>query len=188
MARRRAARRLPEALDEGQLAALALAAAASGPRDLAAVTLMAYAGLRVSEVARLRWDDIEGEVVRVRMGKGRKDRLVPAHPRLLAALGALRKSTVLRSPYVFPSPQDPRRPLTTRALQYLVERLGRQAGLPRRLSHPHTLRHTAATRLLRACHDLRIVQMFLGHASIQTTTIYTHLVLDDLRQAVLRLD
>lgn len=188
MPRRRAPRRLPEVLDDAQLQALVHQAEASGPRDLSAVLLMAYAGLRVSEVARLRWDDIEGDVVRVRMGKGRKDRLVPAHPRVLEALQALRKSGILRSPWVFPSPRDPRRPITTRALQYLIERLGREAGLPRRLLHPHALRHTFATRVLRRSGNLEAVRRLLGHSSVATTQVYTHLILDDLARAVTALD
>ncbi|GBD12529.1 Tyrosine recombinase XerC [bacterium HR24] len=187
MARRRAPRRLPEAPDDAQVQAIIARAEASGPRDLAAVLLMAYAGLRVSEVAKLRWDDVEGGVIRVRMGKGRKDRLVPAHPRVAEALLALRKMSLLRSAYVFPSPQDPRRPITTRALQYLVERLGREAGVPRRLLHPHALRHWFATTALRRSGNLEAVRRLLGHSSIQTTTVYTHLVLDDLTGIVSRL-
>ncbi len=184
---RRSPKRLPEALDDPQLKALMASAQAAGPRALAAMLLMAYAGLRVSEVAKLRWDDVEGDVIRVRMGKGRKDRLVPAHPRVVEALSTLRKMSLLRSAYVFPSPKDPKRPVTTRALQYLIERLGRRAGLPRRLLHPHVLRHTFATRALRESGNLEAVRRLLGHASISTTQVYTHLVLDDLAQVVRRL-
>lgn len=183
----RARKRLPTVLTEAELSALMDAAQAAGEREHAAIALMAYAGLRVSEVAHLRWRDIEGDVVWVRQGKGGKDRAVPAHPRVREALLALRKSVILRSSYVFPSPSDPARPITTRALQYMVERLGRQAGIPRHKTRCHTLRHTMATRLLRVTHDLRLVQMALGHASIATTQVYAHLTLDELQAGIAQL-
>jgi len=185
MARRRL--RLPDCLSEDELARLLAAAEADGPRSLALVLLMAYGGLRVSEACRLRWDDIEGANAYVRMGKGRKDRVVPLHPRVLEALSALRKSHLLRSPYLFPSPKDPKRPITTRTAQYLVEDLCRRAGIPRRKAHPHALRHTAATRLLRATGNLELVRRFLGHASVSTTQVYTHLVTDDVARGIMQL-
>jgi integrase/recombinase XerD len=182
----RASKRLPDVLTEAELRAL-LAVAEMDDRAYAVVSLMAYAGLRVSEVAKLRWQDIEAGAIWVRLGKGRKDRVVPAHPRVSEALERLRKRDILRSHYVFPSPRDPSKPITTRALQYCIERLCRQAGIPRRKAHPHTLRHTMATRLLRATHDIRLVQKALGHASIATTQIYTHLALDDVAEGIARL-
>jgi integrase/recombinase XerD len=182
----RSSKRLPDILTETELENL-LSVAEQDARAYAIVTLMAYAGLRVSEVAKLRWQDIEAGTIWVRMGKGRKDRVVPAHRRVLEALERLRKTSLLRSPYVFPSPRNPRRPITTRALQYLIERLCQEAGIPRRKAHPHTLRHTMATRLLRATHDIRLVQKALGHASIATTQIYTHLALDDVAEGIARL-
>lgn len=192
-------RRLPKFLDAGELRMLLEAAEASGPRDLALVVLMAYAGLRVSEACRLRFGDVGERQILVRQGKGGKDRLLPVHPRVRRALEALRLFYISRSevphltsphiasPYVFPG-ATPGLPLTTRAAEYSIEALCAAAGIPREKAHPHTLRHTFATNLLRKTGNLILVQRSLGHSSVSTTQVYTHLVFDDLEEAVGQLD
>jgi len=200
-----AKQRLPEVLEEDELERFLAAAAASGPRDGALTMVMAYGGLRVAEACRLRWEDVPERAqsraaLHVRQGKGGKDRMVPVHPRLAASLEAwrsfdvaqdgaagtaspLRKTGLLRSPdeggWVFPGRRRGKQ-LTTRQAEYIVEQLGRAAGLARSKAHPHALRHTVATRLLRATGNLELVKTFLGHASVATTQIYTHLVVDDV--------
>lgn len=193
-----ASRALPKFLDAGELRALLAAAEASGPRDLALVVLMAYAGLRVSEACSLRWGDINPSfpedaslapgygTLLVRQGKGGKQRLLPVHGRIRRALEALRaqdslpKRVILGNDRVFN--------LSPRGARFLMERLCQKAAIHREKAHPHTLRHTFATNLLRETGNLILVQRSLGHASVSTTQIYTHLVFDDLAEAVARLD
>ena len=179
----RARHALPTYLQPHELEALLAAARGSSPRDHALLTVMAYAGLRVAEACALTWGDIEERTLRVRHGKGDKERIVPLHPRVLEALAECREIPQKRNIYVFPG-QRPGRPLTTRAVQHLMVRLGTAAGLDRSKLHPHTLRHTAATMLLRRTGNLILVQRFLGHASVSTTQIYTHVALDELAAAV----
>jgi integrase/recombinase XerC len=199
-------RGLPKFLDAGELRALLEAAEASGPRDLALVTVMAYAGLRVSEACALRWGDINPSfpedaslahgygTLLVRQGKGGKQRLLPVHARVRRALDALlRNFGILRSERARPDPADYVFPghygrLTSRAAEYVIEGLCAAAGIAREKAHPHTLRHTFATNLLRETGNLILVQRSLGHASVSTTQIYTHLVFDDLADAIGRLD
>jgi len=184
----RKSRRLPKFLGAADLTALLDAARTSSPRDYALVCVLAYAGLRVAEACALTWADISEDRLLVRHGKGDKERYVPLAPRLRAALADLdrREIPVLRHSPVFLSRL--RRPLSVRAAQHIIERLCLAAGIDRELAHPHSLRHTAATMLLRRTGNIRLVQRFLGHASIGTTEIYTHVVFDDLAEAVERLE
>src|SRR3990170_39348 len=166
-------RRLPPFLEEDELWAFLGAAQRSGARDYALMLLMSHAGLRVSEAVSVRWRDLTRDHLRVEKGKGGKERLVPMHPRLWEALDALRFTGLLGSGYVFGGRH--RGHVTRRAVQYLVERLGVEAGLDREKSHPHALRHTFAVRLLERGVDLRSIQMLLGHASLNTTSMYLQL-------------
>ncbi len=136
--------------------------------------LIAYAaGLRVSELVALRVRDVDSErmMIHVRQGKGRKDRLVTLSPVLLEEL-----RTYMRwarpVDWLFPG-QDPARHLHARTVQKACQRASEAAGLGLRVT-AHTLRHSYATHLLEEGTDLRVVQTLLGHASIQTTAIYTH--------------
>jgi site-specific recombinase XerD len=136
--------------------------------------LVAYAaGLRVSEIVGLRVADIDSDrmTIRVRQGKGKKDRLVMLSPVLLEAL---RNYCRWARPthWLFPG-QKPGRPLTCRMLQRVCRRAAQAAGLAtedRRVT-VHTLRHSFATHLLEAGTDLRVIQTLLGHRSVRTTAI-----------------
>jgi len=185
---RGAGRQLPKFLEPSELVALLAAAHDSHPRDYALVVIMAYAGLRVAEVCALTCGDVTERTVFVRHGKGDKQRYVPTHPKILQSLEAVREPVEVRTDYIFTSVRRPGRPMTTRWAQRTVERLCAAAGIPREKAHPHSLRHTAATNLLRKTGNLLFVQRFLGHASVATTQIYAHVVLDDLAEAVNRLE
>ena len=128
-------------------------------------------GLRLAETLALQLRDIDSArmLLRVRQGKGAKDRYVPLPQTLLEQL---RHRWYRPSLWLFPS-TDPRRPLTASALQRVCRRAARKAGLGKRVS-PHTLRHTFATHLLEAGVDLRTIQAWLGHRSLRTTSIYLH--------------
>lgn len=140
-----------------------------------AILMTAYAaGLRLSEVTHLRVSDIDSQrmVIRVRQGKGQKDRYVMLSPTLLEVLRlywrAARPST-----WLFPSHKDQQRPISND----VVQRACRQAGLDAGLSKPVTvrmLRHCFATHLVETGTDIRIIQSLLGHSNISTTQIYTH--------------
>ncbi|MEE4638728.1 MAG: tyrosine recombinase XerC [Wenzhouxiangella sp.] len=175
----RVPRRLPETLDVDQVMALLDIPDDSelGIRDRAMLELFYGAGLRLSELASLNWNQLDfGEgMVRV-MGKGRKERLVPIGRHALTALGRWR--TIHRSladggvPRVFTSLTG--KPLTTRAIQKRVAYWSQRQGLDQRV-HPHQLRHSFASHILESSGDLRAVQELLGHANLTTTQIYTHL-------------
>lgn len=140
-----------------------------------AILMTAYAaGLRLSEVVALRAEDIDSRrmVLRVRQGKGHKDREVMLSPRLLDVL-RLYWRVVRPAGYLFPG-RDPDRPLSHSAVQRACRAALRRSGLTKRIS-PHSLRHSFATHLLEAGTDVRTIQILLGHSHLSTTARYTHI-------------
>jgi site-specific recombinase XerD len=139
----------------------------------ALLMLIYSAGLRVGEAVRLRIEDLDLErrLVHVRAGKGRKDRYTLLSDVATRAVLEYRR-THPAGTYLFPG-QRLDRPLAVRSAQHIVARAREAAGIAKRLT-PHTLRHSFATHLLEAGTDLRYIQELLGHASSQTTEIYTH--------------
>jgi site-specific recombinase XerD len=138
-----------------------------------ALFVVAYAtGLRVLELAHLEVRDIDSDrrVIRVRAGKGKKDRFVPLSPRLLEELRAYWRIARPR-PFLFPGDQA-HRPITTGSIRGACRRTTRLAGLKKRVT-PHTFRHSFATHLLEAGVDLRTIQLLLGHGALKTTARYT---------------
>jgi integrase/recombinase XerD len=173
-------RRLPATLSERDMDRL-LAAADAGPtplRDRALLEVLYGAGIRVSEAIGLTLDRVHQEerALRVR-GKGDKERLVPLGRAGCRALRAYvdherpRLARSARQREVFLTPRGTR--LTRQAVFALVRRIAARAGLESRPS-PHGLRHAFATHLVERGADLRVVQTLLGHASIATTEVYTH--------------
>jgi integrase/recombinase XerC len=156
-------------------------------RDIAILETIYSAGLRVSEVVGLSEGDIDPEeqLAKVR-GKGRKERLCPLGSFAIRAIheyAALRfrhptEEAKGRGAAVFVNRYGSR--LTTRSVGRMLEKHIATAGLDTRTS-PHTLRHTFATHLLDAGADIRSVQELLGHKSLVTTQIYTHLSAANLR-------
>ena len=160
----------------------------AGLRDRAILETMYSAGLRVSEVVGLNDGDLDlvAGLVRVR-GKGRKERLAPLGRFALQALGAWIPQRKLHPR----EPQPPKSPvfvnkfgnrLTTRSVARMLEKLLAETGLDSRTT-PHTLRHSFATHLLDRGADIRSVQELLGHKSLVTTQIYTHVSTSGLREA-----
>jgi site-specific recombinase XerD len=135
--------------------------------------LLYSAGLRVSELVRLRPADLDADrgMLRVRRGKGGKDRSTLLSPRALDAVRTYQAAYPTRH-WLFPGAR-PERHLTTRSVQRVVARSARAAGILKPVT-PHTLRHSFATHLLEGGTNLRIIQELLGHASSRTTQIYTH--------------
>ena len=131
-------------------------------------------GLRVSEAVALTIKDIDSArmVIHIRSGKGRKDRYVMLSEQLLGILRAYWRC-VRPQHFLFPG-QDPARPITVRSLQRACRLAAETAGLDKTVT-VHTLRHSWATHLLEAGVNLRLIQTYLGHHSLSTTAIYTHL-------------
>jgi integrase/recombinase XerD len=139
-----------------------------------AILMTAYAaGLRVSEVVSLRVDDLDSQrmVIRIRQAKGQKDRYVMLSPRLLAILREYWKAA-RPTQFLFPG-NVPDRPITPRTVQKACRNAQEAAGLSKRV-RVHTLRHSFATHLLEAGTNIRVIQILLGHRSLRTTAVYTH--------------
>jgi len=180
-------KRLPKALSQTQAAEL-LDQDAEGRnaiRDRALLELMYSAGLRVSELVGLNVGDVDfRERTLLVRGKGNKERIAlfgrTAGGALQDYVQAERVAPITGSP-LFTNPQGGR--LTTRSVQTVIKKWAVRAGLPPETS-PHTLRHSFATHLLDNGADLKSVQQLLGHESLATTQIYTHVSVERLREAV----
>lgn len=140
-----------------------------------------YAGLRVSELTGLRIDDIDlaAPELMVRQGKGGKDRVVPIAAKLLTALAEWLGER--RDGYVFPGPRGRR--FSIGQFEARLHTLAKEAGIKKPV-RPHGLRHTFATSLLKKGVNLRVIQVAMGHASIATTQIYTHLETSDMKRGL----
>lgn len=188
-------RRLPKALTIAQVEALLAAAgpepAAATPGDLVALRdralleLLYATGARVSEAVGLDVDDVtDGDILRVR-GKGSKERIVPIGSYARAAVDAYltraRPELARRgkaSPRLFLGARGA--PLSRQSAWLVIQAAAERANLEAHVS-PHTLRHSFATHLLQGGAEVRVVQELLGHASVATTQIYTHVSVDALR-------
>jgi len=179
LARPRRERRLPVVLSLAEL--LRLLAAIDNLKHLLIVTIAAAGGLRVSEVVRLRPEDLDIDrgMTHIRGGKGGKDRYTLLADAALPALGTY-LAVVKPEGWLFPGAR-PGRPITARSVQKVVERARQKAGIKKRVT-PHTLRHSFATHLLENGVRLRYIQELLGHASVRTTEIYTHVARPDLER------
>ncbi|MES2475917.1 MAG: tyrosine recombinase XerC [Verrucomicrobiota bacterium] len=150
-------------------------------RDAAILELFYSCGLRISELLALDVGHVDfiGEVVKVR-GKGAKERIVPVGGPALAAIQRYRQEAVVTSGPLFLSNRRSR--ITQQAVDLLLKKYLRLSSIPFAIS-PHKLRHSFATHLLDGGADLRSVQSLLGHASLSTTQIYTHVTKERLKQA-----
>ena len=178
----RAGKPLPKVLTPDEVGVLLARAAAAGGelgvRDAAMFELAYSSALRVSELVGLDVDDVDErqKLVRVRHGKGGRERLVPVGAAAIAALGKwqpVRASWCRRGDQALFISRGGGR-LSARSAQYRIAGLARAAGLPAKVS-PHILRHSCASHLLQSSGDLRAVQEFLGHADVSSTQVYTHL-------------
>jgi integrase/recombinase XerD len=188
-------RALPGSLSEAEVDRLLEAAAARGRddrerlRDTCLMQLLYATGLRVSELVSLPVAAVRGDprMILVR-GKGGRERMVPLTPaarEAVAAWLALRDADRgPRSPHLFPA-RGRRGHMTRERFFLLVKELARAAGLDPAAVSPHTLRHAFGTHLLAHGADLRVIQTLLGHASIATTEIYTHVLEARMRELVL---
>jgi integrase/recombinase XerD len=171
-------RRAPTVLSPEEVTRLL--GAAPGVKYKAALSVAYGAGLRVSEVVALKVSDIDSErmTLRVEQGKGDKDRFVMLSPQLLELLRDWWRIARPRA-WLFPG-LDPVNPMSTRQLHRAVGAAAQAAGIAKRVS-PHTLRHSFATHLLEQNVDIRVIQVLLGHAKLDTTALYTRVAVNTIR-------
>jgi integrase/recombinase XerD len=163
-------RKLPVVLSVEEVARLL--DAAPGLKYKAALSVAYGAGLRAAEVVSLKVSDIDSKrmIIRVEQGKGGKDRNVMLSSHLLDLLRAWWKAARPQG-WLFPS-RDPAQPMTTRQLNRACHAAAQMADINKRVSL-HTLRHSFATHLLEQNIDVRVIQVLLGHAKLDTTALYT---------------
>jgi integrase/recombinase XerD len=159
-------------------------------RNRAIIEMLYGSGLRVSELVNLKLSDIYRQEGFMRIiGKGNKQRLVPISPVADEWLDYWlkdRSQLDIKTEYndiVFLNRYG--RQLTRAMIFTIIKKLARQANIHKTIS-PHTLRHSFATHLLQNGADLRVIQQLLGHEDITTTEIYTHIEIQDLREAILK--
>src|SRR3954449_12474007 len=178
-------RRIPVILSLEEIARLL--EAAPGPKYKAALSAAYGAGLRVSEVVALKVSDVDSKrmLLRIEQGKGRRDRFAMLSPQLLEPL---RDWWRIARPQVWLFPgQNAVNPLTPRQFNRAVHAAARTAKIAKRVT-PHTLRHSFATHLLEQNIDIRVIQVLLGHAKLETTALYTRVAANTIRMVMSPLD
>lgn len=153
-------------------------------RDRTLFTMMYACGMRVSEIINVKWTDVQMEERTIRIhGKGDKERIVP----FFAGFDSQLKEYKLqywekyaKDDSIFVNQRG--KGLTSRGIQYLMQKHANNIGMNMRI-HPHMFRHSFATHLLDHGADIRIVQELLGHSSLSTTQIYTHVSVQTLKEA-----
>ncbi len=156
-------------------------ASSKNKRDHAIIVLLAYSGMRVSELCSLDIEDIdfiEG-IVRIRSGKGDKDRIVVIDKKAIETLKDYLHDEKRFSGPLFLSQKNSR--ITSVQVERLIRKYSKLAGISKHVT-PHVIRHTFATTLLKNGADIRFIQQLLGHSSISTTEIYTHVDESTLRE------
>lgn len=165
---------LPDILSKGEI--MRLVAVLPNPKHKLILLLAYSTGMRLSEIVSLKMKDIdpEREVIHVKMGKGKKDRIVPLSKTFLK-IWKEHSDFILRAnnPYIFPG-QYPNTHLSSRTAQKIFENAKKSSQLQKEVSF-HSLRHAFATHLLEAGTGIRHIQMLLGHANLRTTERYARL-------------
>lgn len=179
-------RRLPVVLSPEET--MAFLRSIPTPRYQVLMTTIYAAGLRLSEALHLRGSDIDSSrmVIRIRQGKGKKDRYVPLSPIVLQLLRDHWRREHLRD-LLFPAEKDRSRPISPATVQRYLNRLHDRTGLHKNVTSK-TLRHCYATHLIEEGTSTRVVQVLLGHSSVHTTETYTHVTPRTLAKAGSPLD
>jgi integrase/recombinase XerD len=182
-------RRLPVVLSPEEITRMIEAAPNLMHRTI--LMLLYATGIRRTEASLLKVSDIDSErmVIHILQGKGSRDRDVPMTPKLLETL---REYWRWKRPrvYLFPSTEGHRgeeRPISDKTVWYACKEAAARAGIKKRIG-PHTLRHSFATHLMEAGTDLRTIQLLMGHAHLEHTTLYLHLSQRHLHAAANPLD
>ncbi len=177
----RGPRKLPVVLSPQDVARLINAAPSL--KYKVALSLAYGAGLRAAEVVSLKVSDIDSKrmLIRIEQGKGRKDRCVMLSPHLLELLRAWWR-TERPQGWLFPG-RNPIQPMTTRQLNRACHSAAEAAGIEKNVS-PHTLRHSFATHLLEQNTDIRVIQVLLGHAKLESTALYARVATKTIQQVM----
>ena len=191
LVRLRYPRSLPDVLSPDEVSRLLGATVCL--KHLAALSVAYGAGLRAAEVASLKVGDVDSTrmLLRVERGKGGRDRNAMLSTDLLALLREWwveghRQGILHRKGWLFPG-QSWDRPISTRQIHRIVVEAARAAEIPKRVG-PHTLRHSFATHLLEDGVDIRVIQVLLGHAKLDTTALYAKVAVRTVRAVVSPLD
>jgi integrase/recombinase XerD len=172
---------MPKYISEEEMKAL-IGAASDDPEVLAMILTLGYSGLRVGELCALDVEDVDftDGVINVRSGKGDKGRIALIEEKTVHALKEYLDARKATTGPLFLSSHHQR--INERTVQRVIKKYARKANITKKVT-PHVLRHTFATTLLKQGADIRIIQQLLGHASVATTQIYTHLDDRALREA-----
>jgi len=176
-------RKLPVVLSRDEVARLIECAPGPGLKYKAALSVAYGAGLRASELVRLKVSDIDSDrmIIKVEQGKGRKDRFVMLSPHLLDLLRAWWLQSRSKG-WLFPG-REPGNHVTTRQLSRVCRMAVEMAEIKKRVSL-HTLRHSFATHLLEQNVDIRIIQVLMGHAKLDSTALYTQVATKTIREVM----
>ena len=141
------------------------------------LALLYYAGLRLSEVRNLKWQDVDFErgIIHIKQAKGERERIIFLHEKLKELLV---EYGIKKSGFVLISERGKK--YNERTIQQIVKNAARKARIKKKVT-PHILRHSFATHLLEAGADIRYIQQLLGHKSLRTTQIYTHVANKDIK-------
>ena len=163
---------------------LKLLATPENSRDKVILYLLYGTGMRVSELSNLNIDQINlsDKIIHVVGGKGGKDRIIPLPNGIITILEDYIKTRKTTTDSAFILNRSGQR-LTPRSIQRIVKKYKKAANLQDKTLTPHTLRHAFATHLLSNAVDIRVIQELLGHASLSTTQLYTHVSLEHLRKS-----
>lgn len=171
-------KKIPTYLTKDEIERLLLAT--NNPKHKLLIELMLSSGLRISECITLKIQDInmKEKTIHVKSGKGDKDRITIVSQNTLNNLQRYIAERKYQSEYLFTKKSG--KPLTPKLAQKIIPLLTRKAGIQKKIT-PHTLRHTFATLLLDSGTNLRLIQELLGHSSISTTQVYTHISKEQIR-------
>ncbi|WP_041082578.1 site-specific tyrosine recombinase/integron integrase [Thermotoga profunda] len=164
-------RRLPDFLTSNDVQKL-LESSAKNERDHLILSLLYFCGLRVSELCNLRLEDISFSpaCLRINMGKGKKDRIVPLNNQLILKIESyVQKNGKSLTDYLFGEKVK----IHPSTVFRIIKKYAKQCGINKKI-HPHTLRHSFATHLLQRGVNIRVVQDLLGHSNLSTTSVYLH--------------
>ncbi len=170
-------KKLPEVLSQDEV--LKLIDSTDTLKSRLIISFLYSTGLRVSELVNLKLDDInfKEKTGWVRRGKGSKDRLFAISENLAGELQEYINDKGIEREYVF----SKEKPLTTRNIQKIIQGTRKRANINKKVT-PHTLRHSFATHLLEQGTDIRVIQAMLGHASLSTTQVYTHISSEQIKR------
>ena len=149
--------------------------------------LLYSSGLRVSELTRLKYEDINSDDKTgiVHQGKGKKDRAFILSQEIINDLKTYQKKQNISKGYIFTNSRN--KPISTRNIQKIIKNYAKKAEINKNVT-PHKLRHSFATHLLQDGTDIRVIQELLGHSNLQTTQIYTHISREQIKKVKNPLD